>query len=863
MLASGLPDLRYGMVLCDLACFITGKPPIQGVRRGYVALDGNRVDGVHNLGLFLREFRMMLPETLRVDAEALYDSEKMLYDVVKFWAGSKDPGFVAGLSPIQKTKNADLPKGMVRQKPRVVTPPPSIPSNPSSARQNTSEDAHITPRPRTADPATPSKSPDKPVPLRPSRTQHRPQLSVPDPDLPLQPPKQTTLDIPPVSESTKERLFSWLQSLDLVRKSVRIEEFPSLCTNGVLICDLINRLEGRSEAIKGIERNPKNRTNVQSNFAKGLGYLRGFDKMNSRYLWATGDLMNGVEDVVWGVIEDIKMLFKATKVTMERSRSTSRERSVSYQPTTAVLASPKASRLPPRVPKSELTPRPANSALVKGITAEYTPIQVTNEVQKILQDWLISLKLGHFLGFENKNYLSDPLRNGVLLCELVSILEKCRIPNIDKSPESVQSVRENIEKALCLLRDRNPSLPLSLLRQGERLSQGSTKLLWNLLWTLRTAYPSAKQEIVEAPEPKSELPYKGVNLKRLEMSVVSWIYSLGVSGRGTCPQDLTDIMGEIRSGGLLCDLVAKVLPCTIPGVTRSPKSDSVALANIKKALEPLRKNSRMSQMFVWKEKEIAAGDVGAILGLLEDLHRYSDGLTARKRGSDYHRDGPYLGRQYVSKSYSSLSSRAEVAKAMELARKQASIPPPSPVTHSIPLESPLNRFRLNRQDQFAPLQPPSRSKSPNFRLQTDPEASSDLTEDRFRQWMDSIGVVIPSHLHFNDPETFRNGVILCQILESLRNERIKGFVSRPKTTAAALNNVKKCLEVMRTVASFPGKLLFVEEEVVRGNLEVIHRLLKEIYRCFQSTIQTAMRVKERVIRRTNSDYSFRHNRSIS
>lgn len=886
MLASGVADLRYGMILCDLAGHLTGKGPIQGVRRSYVALDGNRQDGVHNLGLFMREYQMMMPDRLRIRPEDLYEDEEMLFEVLKFWAGYRDPAFVAGLSLETRPRKAESPQlkdtSKTANSPRPVLKSKSPP--PASLRPSIDEVRPIS-QPRTAV-LTPTKAPPKPL-SKPPLSQHRPQQSLPDSNLemPLQAPKQISVEASPVSESTKEHLFSWLQSLSLVRRTVKIEEFPGLCTNGVLVCDLVNRLEGRAEAIKGVERNPKNKTSVQANFTKALTYLRAFDKMNSRYLWAISDLISGVEDVIWGLIEDIRVLFKGNTgsldVTTQRSRSASHERSISITISTrqdAAFASPKSLRIPQRpasarLTQTEATPKQVGSALVKPLTADYIPANMSKDTEKQVKDWLIALKLGHLLGFESKHYLSDPFKNGVLLCELVAILEKCRIPNVDKSPESVQSVRQNVEKALCLLRDRNSALPLSLLRQGEKISQGNGKVLWNLLWSLKNAYPGLVRDSEEAPEPKSDLPYSATALKRLEMSVVNWIYSLGVSGKAMCPQDLHEILGEIRSGVLLCDLVAKVLPCAIPGVARGPKSDQIAIANIRKALEPLRKSNRMSQMFVWKEKEIAAGEVGAVLGLLEDLHRYSDGLSARKRGPDYHRDGPYLGRQYAPKGYSSalqaITPRGDVSKAMELARKQASIPPPSPISApALPTESPLTRFRLNRHDQYAPSTPQARPpQSPRFPLRSDHSPSErrgfELTEERFLLWMDSIGVAVPKGLRLSEAEGFRNGVILCQIVEATRKEQLKGFTAHPKTTASALNNVRKLLEFMQTLPGFPTRLFFTEELVLQGDLSVIQDLLKELYRCFQPSIQASIRLKDRAMKRANSEYSFKHNHSIS
>ena len=66
---------------------------------------------------------------------------------------------------------------------------------------------------------------------------------------------------PPVSEKSKERIIDWLAEIRLIRKSaVRVEQFPEYCKNGVIFADLIGKILGRGEAVKGIQRKPKNVT---------------------------------------------------------------------------------------------------------------------------------------------------------------------------------------------------------------------------------------------------------------------------------------------------------------------------------------------------------------------------------------------------------------------------------------------------------------------------------------------------------------------------------------------------------------------------------------------------------------------------
>ena len=95
----------------------------------------------------------------------------------------------------------------------------------------------------------------------------------------------------------------WLESLRILRKnSLDPSILPDICRSGVLFCDLVNRLEGRSAPIKGLERNPKNKTQALANVNKMLTYMRKFPKMNSRYLWSSNDILQANENVIWGLL---------------------------------------------------------------------------------------------------------------------------------------------------------------------------------------------------------------------------------------------------------------------------------------------------------------------------------------------------------------------------------------------------------------------------------------------------------------------------------------------------------------------------------------------------------------------------------
>lgn len=84
-----------------------------------------------------------------------------------------------------------------------------------------------------------------------------------------------------------------------------LQDLPKYCRNGVLMGDLLNRLQGRDECIKGLHRAPKNMAAISANFEKVLGYLKEFPRFSSRYLWAQSKAIEGNSDVIWGLLDDI------------------------------------------------------------------------------------------------------------------------------------------------------------------------------------------------------------------------------------------------------------------------------------------------------------------------------------------------------------------------------------------------------------------------------------------------------------------------------------------------------------------------------------------------------------------------------
>ena len=103
-------------------------------------------------------------------------------------------------------------------------------------------------------------------------------------------------------------------------------DLPRFCRNGVLFGDLLNRLSGKDQIIKGLNRAPKNLTSINANFDKVLSYLKDFPRFSSRYLWCQDKMIEGNADVIWGLLDDIwhwhyNKISEHDPVTMNRIKS--------------------------------------------------------------------------------------------------------------------------------------------------------------------------------------------------------------------------------------------------------------------------------------------------------------------------------------------------------------------------------------------------------------------------------------------------------------------------------------------------------------------------------------------------------------
>lgn len=826
ILATGLEDLQKGETLLDLAAHITGKGVSSGVRRKSLGAPAIPADCIYNLGLLMRDFATVLPPHLRIKPAELLNDPASLFNIVKFFKSMREGG--SG-SPAKERKWLDA--ALLSPS----TPPKLVPSLNLKALDFDQQ--------QSKSPLTPQKPAIDSY--RKSSQLHTPSRQ----SIQEKPPMKAAISLilnetenAKVSAIEKNRLFVWLQSLDLFPKSYILEDIEALTRSGVLLCDLVNRLEGKNAVIRGIERYPRNNTAALANVTKALTVLRGFDKMGSRYLWSASDLMKGEAGVIWGLLGDVWSYYKGKSAALQNSLS-ARHRSVSNAnaPSTVPFtsrfgttpSSPKSIRSLSRLTRN----KEEDTSMTQSLSRESLsalPQPSPREMESEVRAWLTDLKLGHFLGHDSHHFLEDPFKNGVLLCELVSLLEGVEGLKANKKPLNVAAARENVESALSILRSQRPELPGALLRLGEKIVQGNSKAIWTLLWTLHRLH--IKHPSTALPS-LLDLPYSDASLKRLDQSLAAWIHSLGASHLAVSPQGVMELLPAFRSGVLLGELVQKVLKIPIHGIVPNPKTEAICLSNIRKSLEPLRVTSQMSQEYVWRDKELQYGDLASLYGLLEDLHRLYDNQPPRRPG--FHPETPYLGPVLPVPRFS-VDSKP---------RHKVSLSAASATDLLSQSRTPYNaHFRVNRmesRDSEADLGKtlprdgltPSLD-NPRIFLTFDSTASRTQESGEWLEgWLDLVGVQYPVPFSIKD---LRNGVVLCKTLEKLTGARVPGCTEYPKTTAAALNNVRKALEMLRKRPNFPKELMFVEEEVVRGSESTIIALYAAIRASYRSKERTSL-----------------------
>eukprot|EP00002_Diphylleia_rotans_P008885 TRINITY_DN18864_c0_g1_i1.p1 TRINITY_DN18864_c0_g1~~TRINITY_DN18864_c0_g1_i1.p1 ORF type:complete len:876 (-),score=150.04 TRINITY_DN18864_c0_g1_i1:305-2542(-) len=109
-------------------------------------------------------------------------------------------------------------------------------------------------------------------------------------------------------EKLQISLVGWLHSIGLLTKpNTSFSTVVQMAKTGVLLCDLVELMDGKK--LPGVFRPPKTTATCLSNITKACDALIQKRTMGRRYLNKTRELSEGDEEVVSGLLEDIRRAF--------------------------------------------------------------------------------------------------------------------------------------------------------------------------------------------------------------------------------------------------------------------------------------------------------------------------------------------------------------------------------------------------------------------------------------------------------------------------------------------------------------------------------------------------------------------------
>ena len=200
--------------------------------------------------------------------------------------------------------------------------------------------------------------------------------------------------------------------------------------------------------------------------------------------------------------------YDAAEGSGDHSRSSSPGRPSSPMDTSPDGAPRRASK--PAEPRRSVAETRAAAAAAAGnvpVVFEYNPgppppqpgVQQRDDE---VREWLKSLRLGVTPREEAAELLANPLRNGVLLSDVMTVLVGAPpLGRRERRPRTLTAARANVERALVPLRTMPDAIPPSLTWSTEGTLKGMRENIFGLLWHVKHAVPE-QASFARAPTTK-------------------------------------------------------------------------------------------------------------------------------------------------------------------------------------------------------------------------------------------------------------------------------------------------------------------------------------------------------------------------
>ncbi len=124
-----------------------------------------------------------------------------------------------------------------------------------------------------------------------------------------------------------------------------------------------------------------------------------------------------------------------------------------------------------------------------------------------------------------------------------------------------------------------------------------------------------------------------------------------------------------------------------------------------------------------------------------------------------------------------------------------------------------------------------------------PTAAAGST-DSLEQWVKGVGIKVPPGFTLKAPvlDSFKDGTLLCQLVEKLEHKTIEGVTWAPKSSANCLHNLRMALEVLGKHNVIPLYYTQSAEGIFEGGPELIIGLLKNMRHAYRNSFMAAPKV---------------------
>lgn len=543
-----------------------------------------------------------------------------------------------------------------------------------------------------------------------------------------------------INEKIVDKILQWLVSIGLLRKELAEkaelkEKLPIICRNGVIFADIIERISGKKNELKGILRKPSNLSQINANFQKIFSHFRDQEKLNPRFLFTEKELMKGNPAIFWNFLDDLyyfynkkqsphdkryKLNEKKNNHNIEENLQNQNDKKYGYSNSCLEHIFPSPLKQKPAPSPNEMKPSPhiidkkindsylsskndAASDVTKSFTKKSqlnsskknsyrsinddrknvlsqeniygkvsrsrvlsfyniltperksrrnslknsasdhnlspllkkSPINkakkniISEELKSSVKIWLKSLGFrSNFLETNPGDILNDPVRTGVLLHKVMEIFGYEVRGSFEMKPKNIEDMRKNWS-AIAHSMQKNEifkNFSTDFLDIDEFI-KGDLSKTYNILLHIKKLQ-SKETETFEINDFSS---YTFEEIENLEKAMLYWIKFLGI------PTHLNNFYREASSGILFCEIMKKLVKKQFFYI-KNPRSENESLLNLSKAIECM-KSTEIGQNYFSKVKEICQGNKSSILGLLEDLCRFSLGIPPRE-GVNFYVDGP-------------------------------------------------------------------------------------------------------------------------------------------------------------------------------------------------------------------------------